>query len=206
MKKIFFIFLTIVIFSIFVFFSFVKHESSNKENISFILEKPFLTVVRELANKNSLEKIVEENEGVVTSKYWEEFKIDVPDRIIRLREYQIDGLLKFKVLKNDDDLGKLLLAFEQKMHLDKNQLLINTNLEKPEGSVVGYSKTIQIEPIKESKTKIVLSNQIVVQKTIPFFFAETMNKKVKIANEKDLENLKQNIMALVGPNIILNRN
>lgn len=206
MKKIFFIFLTIAIFSILVFFSFVKHESSSKENISFILEKPFLTVVRELANKNSLEKIVEENEGVVTSKYWEEFQIDMPDRIIRLREYQIDGLLKFKVLKNDDDLGKLLLAFEQKMHLDKNQLLINTNLEKPEGSVVGYSKTIQIEPTKESKTKIVLSNQIVVQKTIPFFFAKTMNKKVQIANQKDLENLKQNIMALVGPNIILNRN
>ena len=71
------------------YFSLQNHESLSEERIEFFMNKPYVAVVKELATKNSLEKMVQENDGFVKSKEWEFFNVEVPQRILRIREYKI---------------------------------------------------------------------------------------------------------------------
>lgn len=199
MKKFLFLISFIVVVTISFFQCCENHESYSIKSEEFIINKPFIIVVKGLAKKDSLEKMVEENDGIVSNKYWERFDVAVPQRILRIRDYEIDSTLKFKVIKKDGDLGELTLPFVQNMHLSKNELFINTSLIESTSSVVSYDKIIEITPIDEEKTQIKIKNEIKVKKYIPFFLKDMMNKRVEICNEKDLENMKENIFSISGP-------
>lgn len=178
-----------------------SHESQSTKQIEFVIEKPYLNIVKELATKNSLEKMVEESDGTVTRKNWEFMNIEVPDRILRLKAYKIDGLLKFVVEKKDHDLGDLKLPFVQKMNLDSSMLTIETKLEEPQTGIRAYEKKVEISPVTEDKritpsTHVSIRSELKVRKTIPFFLKKNMDDKVSETNEKDLEQLKKNITGM----------
>jgi len=197
----------ISIFVIIVFFlSFRKHESYSEESTEFIVNKPFLLVVKELSNKASLEKIIEQNDAVVINKNWDNFDITIPQRILRIREYKIDGTMMFEIKKEDKDLGEIFLPFVQQIKLDKNEFKIETKLKTPQKNVIRYYKLIEINPVKnESKTHIMIKSDLKIEKTIPIFFQKTMNEKVEKINKNDMENLKQNILLILGPNINIHK-
>jgi len=188
------------------YFSLQNHESHSEERIEFFMNKPYIAVVKELATKNSLEKMVQENDGFVKSKEWEFFNVEIPQRILRIREYKIDGKLKFVVEKMDADLGKLELPFVQEMHLDNVIFNVNTELEAPQKRVLLCSKKIEMSPLIEddrmaNRTHVVITSKLKVRKTIPFFTKSIMDNKVKQANLKDLDRLKANIMDASGHTI-----
>lgn len=185
-----------------------EHESRSVEKIEFLIDAPYLAVVKGLASKNSLEKIVEENDGRVTGKNWESFQVEVPKRILRIREYQLDGVLKFNVEKKDPDLGELRLPFAQEMHLDDHVLHLRTTLQTPQKQVVSYDKEVEISPHVEDegaaqKTHVSIRSELTVRKTIPFFFGKTMDEKVANSNRKDLERFKGNIIEAAGQKPLL---
>lgn len=172
-----------------------NHESKSIEQTEFTIEKPYLQTVKALATKNSLERIVEESDGKVTEKKWDNFNVEVPQRVLRIREYALDGTLRFTVEKKDRDLGELKLHFIQKMSLDKNLLSLRTSLAEPQPHIPSYNKTVEIRPEETlSKTHVAAKSELKIRKTIPFFFRDYMDKKVAETNRKDLERLKENIL------------
>jgi hypothetical protein len=180
-----------------------KHESHSVETTEFTIEKPYLGVVKELATKNSLERMVQDSNGTITEKNWENFEVEVPKRPLRLKEYKLEGTLRFTVEKKDSDLGELRLPFVQEMHLDKQVLSLKTRLSSPQEKIPEYDKTVEISPLAEEgspmpKTHVAIRSELKVKKTVPFFFKKFMDEKVAETNKKDTEQLKSNIMAISG--------
>lgn len=183
----------------FGYFCMQIHESHSSEEIEFTIEKPYLQVIKGLATKNSLEKIVEDSDGVVTNKNWENFNVEIPQRILRIRDYKIEGTMTFTVEKKDKELGELRLPFIQKINLDKEVFSLKTNLTSPQPQILAYEKIVEISPSLEDalpKTHVSAKSELKIRKTIPFFFKEYMDKKVAETNRRDLEQLKSNIMKI----------
>lgn len=181
------------------YFCMQIHESHSSEEIEFTIEKPYLQVIKGLATKNSLEKIVEDSDGTVTQKHWENFEVEVPQRILRIKEYKLEGTLVFTVEKKEHDLGELKLPFTQKMNLNKEVLSLKTNLTSPQPQILAYEKIVEISPSLEDslpKTHVSAKSELRIRKTIPFFFKEYMDKKVAETNRRDLEQLKANIIEI----------
>ena len=61
-----------------------EHESRSLEKEEFVIEAPYLAVVRGLAKKDSLERIVEQNDAKVTGKNWETFQLEIPKRLLKV--------------------------------------------------------------------------------------------------------------------------
>ena len=180
-----------------------KHESHSTETAEFTIEKPYLGVVKELATKNSLERMVQDSNGTITEKNWDSFEFEAPRRKLRLKEYKLEGTLRFTVEKKDGDLGELRLPFTQEMHLDSHVLSLHTKLSTPQEKIPAYDKKIEISPLVEEgasipKTHVSIKSELTVRKTIPFFFGKLMDKKVAETNRKDTEQLKSNIMGIAG--------
>ena len=174
-----------------------KHESHSEESLEFTIDKPYLQTVRNLATKNSLERIAEDNNATVTGKYWDHFNVEVPQKILRLKDYKINGTLRFTVSKEDPDLGDLRLTFVQDMDLDEHILRLNTKLLMPDPKIPVISKMVEISPLVEEdmpKTHVLARSELKVRKTIPFFLRDHMDKMVEESNRKDLERLKNKIM------------
>jgi hypothetical protein len=186
-----------------------NYESYSKEEVAFTIDKPYLATVKGLATKNSLEKMVEENDGMLVYKNWESFDIEVPQRILRIKEYKVHGKLKFIVEKTDHDLGPIKLPFVQEIHLDNHIFDISTKLVSPQKNIPSYNKTIQISPLFEGNNKIAqqthvkISSELKIKKLIPIFFKKFMDDKVKQTNQKDIEQLKNNILNMSNQKSIL---
>jgi hypothetical protein len=188
-----------VVFVVGFCFSIVKHDSYSTSEDSFVVNKPYLSVVKSLASKESLEKVVEENNGILKNKQWQSFTVEVPKRIFKVKEYNLEGLLYFTVEKHDADLGDLSLLFEQKVFVNKDVFKINTNLREPQKNVSICNKFIEISPSLDDslKTQVLIKNELKINKLIPFFFNKLMDSKVKYAAEKDLNILRSNILLIV---------
>ena len=74
----FFTLLFIAIGCSIAYFCLENHESYSKEEVAFTIDKPYLATIKGLATKNSLEKMVEENDGMLVYKNWESFDVEVP--------------------------------------------------------------------------------------------------------------------------------
>ena len=143
-----------------------------------------------------MEKTVEDNDGRLRSKNWQSFVVEVPKKILRVKEYKLQGKLDFVVEKEDDSLGKLVLPFEQNVSVDKDVFHIKTNLKEPQKNITLYNKAIEITPSLEDhlKTQVSIKNEIKIKKLIPFFLKDFMDKKVEKNNKEDLENLRLNLL------------
>lgn len=183
------------------YFCMNLHESHSSEQIEFVIEKPYFQVIKGLATKNSLEKVVEDGDGVVAKKNWKTFNVEIPQIALRLKEYKMEGELEFIVHQKDPDLGEMKLHFLQKMNLDKHIFSIETELAEPSPKIPVYSKKVEISPLVEEdllKTHFLVKSEVKVRKTIPFFFNDYMDKKVADHNKKDIEQLKSNITKILG--------
>jgi hypothetical protein len=176
---------------------FIDHESYSSKEMEFSINKPYLFVVKSLSTKNSLEKMVEEDNGYVTNKNWENFTLEVPQRVLKIRDYKIEGILKFTVHKNDKSLGQLKLPFVQEIKIDNEAFLIKTNLTEPQQKVIIYEKIIELKPINE-ETVVFVKNNLKIKRKIPFFLKNYMDKKVQDSNEKDLDQIKENIIKIIN--------
>jgi hypothetical protein len=196
-KSIICVLIIATIFTVFAIFSLKNHESDNKEEICFTIDKPYISVVKDLATKNSLEKIVEDHNGSITHKNWERFDVEIPKRILRIKQYKIYGCLKFTIEKKDKNIGNLTLPFIQEFHLDDKIFNVETELINPQENILLYSKNIEITPKEENglltKTNVCIKSELKVKKLIPFFFSNYMDEKVKQNNINDLKKLKNNI-------------
>lgn len=199
------IFITIILISLYLVF--IIHESSSSDRLEFSIDKPYLIAIKSLSTKNSLEKMVEENDGYVTNKNWDSFELEVPQRILRIKDYKIEGVLKFTVHKNDSDLGQLKLPFVQNIKIDNEIFLIKTNLIEPQDKIIICEKVIEIIP-DEKSSKVFIKNTLKIKKYIPFFFKNYMDNKVKESNKKDINQIKENIIKVIDsdPLVTIKRN
>jgi hypothetical protein len=198
MKKILFCFLLICFLIISFFLTFKNISSYSSKEESFVSDKPFLVVIKNLATKKSFEKIIEQNDAVLEEKTWDYLDISIPKRVLKIREYELNGKMNFSILKKDLDLGELRLFFEQLIHLDKKSLNIKIDLLKEHKNVITYNKTVEIVPLDEKSSKIFIKSEIKIKKFIPFFYENYMNKKVEKNNEKDILKLKNNLKKIIN--------
>jgi hypothetical protein len=172
----------------------VDHESNSIDQISFVVDKPYLSVVKNLSKKDSLEGIVRENDATLIEKSWENFNIDVPRRVLRVKDYKISGILYFKIEKNDSFLGKMVIPFVQTVNFDRNTLKIDIKLREIQKNLIFYEKNIKITPISdENKTFVEIKSELTVKNKIPFFFKDFMDKKVTENNKNDIKKLESNL-------------
>lgn len=201
-KKKYKLMLIMIIMLVFiVFFSFINYESYDESSLELELNKPYILVIKELAAKESLEKTIEENDAKLIHKEWESFTVEIPNRIIRIRQYKIIGKLHFTIEKKLQ-LEKIILSFEQNINMNKDVFQIDTKLKEKQKNVLVLNKFIKIIPV-ENKTKLIIKSEIKIRKFIPFFVRNLMDKKVKEHNKKDLEELKKKLLGIINskPNI-----
>jgi len=186
----------ILIIALAFYFSFLDYESCSSEKVSFVINKPYLTIIKDLAKKESLEKTIEDNDGKLVYKEWKNFVVEIPKKILRLREYKLEGKLDFVVEKKDNNLGNLRIPFEQNIHIDKQIFTIKTNLSEPQKNILAYNKVVEMGPstLDGVGTQVEINSELRIKKLIPFFLKEFMDKKVKEENQKDLEKLKKNLL------------
>lgn len=207
MRRILLIFAVFLLFlGVFSYFScFIDHESASFEQVSFAIDSPYLGVVKNLSKKDSLEHIIEESDAKLNEKSWESFDVDIPNRLLRLREYKINGVLRFIVEKNDNFLGNLVIPFKQVINFDKNMLKVEINLDGEQKKIIFYKKIIKITPIAdENKTFFEISSKLTIKNRIFFFFKDFMDKKVVESNKKDLLQLENNLKNIVNKPIYIN--
>lgn len=193
-KYLFIVFFVILFCSFFIFSNYDSYSSIEEE---FVVNKPYFNVVRSLATKDSLEKAIEEDNGKLISKSWDNFILEVPKRVLRIREYKLEGLLHFTVEKYDLSLGLLTLDFNQEVKVDKDIFFVKIYLVSPNSKINLYNKTIEIKPLAEDSTNVFIKSDLKIVKFIPYFFKDYMNKKVDESNNKDLLKLKNNIIKII---------
>lgn len=195
----------ISIFSLFcflilsIFFAYkvliVKHTSEDEKKIELVIDKPYFSSIKEIITKNLLEKIAEKNNSKITKKKWDYLNLEMP-RIIRPKTWNINGKLKFSTFSKNEDFGELKLNFIQDVDIEKDILIIKTYLNEPTVNILEYKKEIKIQPFND-KTKLFLLSKIKIQKTIPEFFSEYMNEKVKKYNEIEIQKLKDELLKII---------
>lgn len=192
-KKLLFVVVTICFFIFCLKLIYIEHISSNLETIEFIIKKPYLVVVAELGEKESLEEAIENSGAKLISKEWKNFELIKPDKRLRFREYKLFGDLNFKILKNDLYLGVLSLDFNQKINLNKEEFRVETKLSNANKKILNLNKTIIIYP-NEGKlidnVKVKIKSEIKIKNKIPFFMSKIMDEKLKKSNMLDLEKTK----------------
>jgi hypothetical protein len=185
---------------------FLNENHTKQSNIkqSFEINKPYLNVLKDFSTKNSLEKIVEQNNAVLLDKKWEYLNIEVV-RIRKPRQWNVDGRLIFIIETKDSDLGKQKLEFYQDIDLKNNVMIIKTSLASPGKNIILCERTIKFfEKEQKDKTLVEIESKLEVKKLIPKFFIKTMDKKVDENNLREVENLKNNILeATKGENAII---
>lgn len=184
---------------------FLNENHTKQSNIkqSFEVNKPYLNVLKDFSTKNSLEKIVEQNNAVLLDKKWEYLNLEVI-RIRKPRQWNVDGRLIFTIEINNSDLGKQKLEFYQDIDLKNNVMIIKNGLVSPGKSIILCEKTIKFFEKDKDKTLVEIESKLEVKKLIPKFFIEIMDKKVDENNLKEVENLKNNILeATKGENAII---
>jgi hypothetical protein len=184
---------------------FLNENHTKQSNIkqSFEVNKPYLNVLKDFSTKNSLEKIVEQNNAVLLDKKWEYLNLEVI-RIRKPRQWNVDGRLIFTIEINNSDLGKQKLEFYQDIDLKNNVMIIKNGLVSPGKSIILCEKTIKFFEKDKDKALVEIESKLEVKKLIPKFFIETMDKKVDENNLKEVENLKNNILeATKGENAII---
>lgn len=199
MKKIS-IFSLICFLTLSIFFAYkiliVNHISEDEEKLEIVVDKPYLSAIKEIVTKNSLEKIAEKNNSKVIEKKWDYLNLEMP-RIIRPKTWHVNGKLIFSTYSKNEDFGELKLNFVQDVDIEKDILLIKTYLKEPSENVLEYKKEIKIQPF-ENKIKLFLLSKIKIQKTIPDFFSKYMDDKVKIYNKIEIENLKNELLNIIN--------
>jgi hypothetical protein len=203
MKKAFFVCMVAFFLFLPIFFVFTNNVSTSCIEQSFVLDEPFLMLIKDLAKKDSFEKIIEQNDAILVDKTWNYLEIDLPKKILRIREYQMNGELKFTIQKHDESLGNIELKFIQIIHLDKDLLKVNIHLIKEHKNVILYNKILEIRPMNQYSSNIYIKSELKIKKFIPFFAKNYMNEKVKKNNEKDVILLKNNLKKLTKSQIKL---
>lgn len=172
-----------------------NHTSKSEIKQSFEIDKPYLSVLKDFSTKNSLEKIIEQNNAVLLDKKWQYLNLEVI-RIRKPRQWNIDGKLNFTVETQDESLGKQKLDFYQDVSLKNDTMNIKTGLISSSKNIVLCERTIKfVKKDQEDKTLVEIEAKLSVKKIIPKFLIQKMDKKLNESNEKEVENLKNNILA-----------
>ena len=196
--------LTLLISCVILCFLNENHTKESNIKQSVEVNKPYLNVLKDFSTKNSLEKIVEQNNAVLLDKKWEYLNLEVV-RIRKPRQWNVDGRLIFTIETKDDDLGSQKLEFYQDIDLKNNVMIIKTSLVSPGKNIILCERTIKFfEKDQKDKTLVEIESKLEVKKLIPKFFIKTMDKKVDENNLREVENLKNNILeATKGENAII---
>ena len=169
---------------------FTSHIASTQDATFFIIEKPFIEIFKKLANKNSLEKIIQQNNDTLVDKNWEYLNVEII-RILKPKSWTINGKMNFTVDTNND--FKTRLHFNQFVDYSQGMLKIITKLETPDKNILICEKTIQIID-QINNTKVNVKTTLVVKKYIPKYFVKLMDDKVKEHNLKDIQKIKDNLI------------
>ena len=189
--------------SICFYLSLVKYDAYSSCEDSFVANKPYLLVVKSLATKDSLEKLIEDSNGTLKHKQWNNFSVEVPRKILRLKEYKIEGDLEFTVEKEDNSLGNLVLPFNQTIKVDKSDFTIKTRLKSGQSNVLVCNRDVELFPSLDDplKTQVQIKSELKIRKLIPYFFKDFMDKKVEQTNREDMEQLKRNLSRIIQSTI-----
>lgn len=188
--------ISVVVVSLVFYASLVQHDSHDESYLEFRLEKPYSAVASGIATKNSLERMVEQEEGSVTGREWIKFQVEVPQRLFRVREYGLSGEMKFNVTRPQDWSGTL--PFVQKVKVDTGRFVAETGLAESAKSMPLCTTRIELfpDPASPYATTVMIRGEISISRKIFFFLRGVMDKRLKEYNERRLHRMKDCIMSI----------
>ena len=141
-----------------------------------------------------LEEIVAHEQGQVLEKRWKKFLISA-DRPLR-DGVDIDGNLEVLVLRQDPDLGRALMRFDQKVFLGKHKITSETFLIEPVAHLQEIITLVEITPDGD-KTLVETSVSIKYQRIVPVNMVPEVNHRVTQSVEQILSNNKEVLTMLI---------
>lgn len=179
-------------------FSFVtwfeNHTAQTTLTNSFVLNHSFEKVKRVMTQVDVLEEIVAHEQGQVLEKKWKKFLISA-DRPLR-DGVDIDGNLEVLVLRQDPDLGRALMRFDQKIFLGKHKITSETFLIEPVAHLQEIITLVEITPDGD-KTLVETSASIKYQRIVPTNMVQEVNRRVTQSVEQILSNNKEVLTMLI---------
>jgi len=177
-------FCSLFLFGFFNFF--INHKSEANLNHEYFLDVNYAKVKSILMRSDILEEIVEAEHGELISKNWSQLTVSF-DKIFK-NGIDLKGDLEFSVSKKDENLGEIVLNFNQEFNISKFNCIFKTNLKKSCGYLKNIQTHIEIIPFNQDKTKVVISVIIDYERIIPKYMIEDLDNKVNNSAKKIIEN------------------
>ena len=174
---------------------FENHTAQTTLTNSFVLNHSFEKVKRMMTQVDVLEEIVAYEQGQVLEKKWKKFIISA-DRPLR-DGVDIDGNLEVLVLRQDPDLGRALMRFDQKVSLGKYKITSETSLIEPVAYLKKLTTDVTITPDGE-QSLVKTSVSIKYQRIVPANMVQEVNTRVKQTVEQMLTNNKEVLTTLTN--------
>lgn len=174
---------------------FENHTAQTTLTNSFVLNHSFDKVKRVMTQVDVLEEIVSHEQGQILEKHWKKFLISA-DRPLR-DGLDIDGNLEVLVLKQDPDLGRSLMRFDQKIFLGKDKITSETSLIEPVAYLKELTTDVTIMPDGD-KSLVKTSVSLKYQRIVPVNMKQEVNARVKQTVEQMLSNNKEVLIALTN--------
>jgi len=168
----------------------VESELNNKE---FIINSPYKMTVLKLAKSNTLEKIVQTNGGKIYNKQWDKFVINADKIQLPLADASLEfsATGRFIVETHIPYSHKAILKFVQMVQADKDELKVLTVLLEEDRAVREHSTVMTFSKFGD-KTKVKLSNRMVISLRMPLFWHEEFQARVdsiNLSNQKYIVHL-----------------
>lgn len=174
--------------------TFVKTHSSEASNsVSYVIDAEFEQVKKIMVRTDALEAIISHEQGSLVDRKYND--VVLSSGSIR-QGFDIDAKSEFVVAKQDPDVGRLLLRFDQNVHLSKDGIMANTVLAEPVGYIKEVRTTMSMKP-QGNQTSVTTAIYLRYERKVPKGMIEEVDRRVIEAAQRTLNNNKEAVLELV---------
>lgn len=166
-------------------FSVRRHRVESEESAEARLGSSYIKSIAALADKKTMESILEADGAELLEREWEEFHFDLR-KIPRLSSWELSGRGKFRVRSSGKNFsGEMSMV--QEVHADKSGLKASSRLTKPAGFVRKHETITSITA--GSPPVLRVESRIVYERLVPFWMAEDLDSRVREYNKGRVESI-----------------
>ncbi len=182
-------------FGIGLFCIFVRrHCAEACSSITYNVDLEFDQFRKVMVRTDSLEEILSYEQGRLIDRNWHKIVLS-SERLLNGFDFDTTG--DFTVSKKDDDLGELILKFNQQTHIGRAGITTETVLAEP----VGYVKLIRTNMTAVpdgQQTVVTIAICLKYERRLPSMYFEEVDRKLAESASKTLGNNKKAVQNLVS--------
>jgi hypothetical protein len=179
MKTFFGIVIVLLGLGIGVYFACPLHQSRSQKDAFYEINMPYDNVRKALIKGNALEEIVAYQQGRVLTKEMTKLNLS-SDRL--LSGWEADTAGRFTVAIENDQVGQLILSFNEESHVSKTGLQSTVTLAAPHPYIQHIRSDMKMTPNGET-TIVDVHVELIYERRVPWFMREFMDRKVDEATD-----------------------